>query len=93
MNIYVGNLAHATTEPELRTSFEKFGEVSKVNIIMDKADGKSKGFGFVEMPTLEHAQAAITGMHGKDLGGRTLEVNQAKGKPAATAEPVQGKNN
>lgn len=93
MNIYVGNLAHATTEPELRTSFEKFGEVTRVNIIMDKADGRPKGFGFVEMPTQAHAEAAIAGMNGKDLGGRSLNVNEAKGKSDASAPTVETKNN
>ena len=93
MNIYVGNLAHATTEPELRTSFEKFGEVTRVNIIIDKADGRPKGFGFVEMPTQEHAQAAIAGMNGKDLGGRSLNVNEAKGKSDAPSGSVNTRNN
>ena len=77
MNIYVGNLALETAEPELRQSFEKFGEVSRVNIVMDKVDGKSRGFGFVEMPSNLNAQAAILGLHGKDLGGRSLNINEA----------------
>jgi len=80
MNIYVGNLAHETTEPQLRTAFEEYGPVSKVNIVMDKVDGKPKGFGFVDMSSLENSQAAIAGLNGKDLGGRPLTVNEARPK-------------
>jgi cold-inducible RNA-binding protein len=78
MNIYVGNLSHQTAESELRQTFEKFGEVTRVSIVTDKFDGKPKGFGFVEMSSQEHAQAAIVGINGKDLGGRTLTVNEAR---------------
>lgn len=78
MNIYVGNLAHETTEPQLRTAFEEYGPVSRVNIVMDKLDGKPKGFGFVDMTSREQSLAAIHGMNGKDLDGRTLEVNEAR---------------
>ena len=78
MNIYVGNLSHQTAEAELRQAFEHFGEVSQVNIIKDKFSGEPKGFGFVEMPAKEHAQAAISGLNGKELGGRTLNVNEAR---------------
>jgi len=75
MNIYVGNLAHETAEPELRQTFEKYGEVTKVSIVLDKIDQKPRGFAFVEMSSNEHAQAAITGLNGTELGGRTLKVN------------------
>ena len=78
MNIYVGNLSHQTAETELRQTFEKYGEVTRVNIITDKFDGRPKGFGFVEMSSQEHAQAAIAGVNGQDLGGRTLTVNEAR---------------
>ena len=78
MNIYVGNLSHQTAESELRQAFERFGEVSRVNIITDKFSGEPKGFGFVEMPAKEHAMAAISGMNGQDLGGRALNVNEAR---------------
>lgn len=78
MNIYVGNLSGQTAETDLRQAFVAFGEVSQVNIIKDKFSGEPKGFGFVEMPTKEHAQAAISGLNGKDLNGRTLSVNEAR---------------
>ena len=78
MNIYVGNLSHQTAESNLRQAFEGFGEVSRVNIITDKFSGQPKGFGFVEMPAKEQAQAAIAGLNGKELDGRTLNVNEAR---------------
>jgi RNA recognition motif-containing protein len=78
MNIYVGNLAARTTEEELREAFESFGDVDTAKIIKDNITGKSRGFGFVEMPNQEEAQAAITGMNGKELGGSALTVNEAK---------------
>lgn len=78
MNIYVGNLARETTEAELRRAFEAFGQVSSVAIIKDKYSGESRGFGFVEMPNATEAQAAIAGLNGKEMGGRTLNVNVAR---------------
>jgi RNA recognition motif-containing protein len=78
MNIYVGNLPHQTGESELRQLFEKYGEVSKVSIITDKFSGEPRGFGFVEMPGKEQAQAAISELHGKELSGRTLNVSEAR---------------
>ncbi|MFZ0133547.1 MAG: RNA-binding protein [Desulfobacterales bacterium] len=78
MNIYVGNLAFAITEDELRQAFEAFGKVDTATIIKDKYSGQSKGFGFVEMPSGDEAQAAIEGLNGKDLKGRSLNVNEAR---------------
>ena len=78
MNIYVGNLAYEVTEEELREEFTAFGEVTSVNIIKDKYSGQSKGFGFVEMPTLSQGQAAITGLNGKILHNRQLSVSGAR---------------
>jgi len=78
MNIYVGNLSYSVTEDDLREAFEAFGEVTTANIIKDKFTGQSKGFGFVEMPAKEQAQAAIAGMNGKELKGRDLNVNEAR---------------
>jgi len=80
MNIYVGNLATETAEPQIRETFEKFGEVSKVNIVMDKDDGKPRGFAFVEMTSDEHGKKAIADLNGKELGGRALKVNEAHAK-------------
>ena len=78
MNIYVGNLSFQTTDDDLRQLFEAHGEVSSINIIRDKFSGDSRGFGFVEMPTDDEAQAAIAGLNGTDMGGRSLNVNQAR---------------
>lgn len=80
MNIYVGNLSHSTTESELRAAFEKHGEVSRVNIVTDRDTNQSRGFGFVEMPKSNEAQAAISGMNGVELQGRPLTVNEARPK-------------
>jgi len=78
MNIYVGNLAYSITEDELREAFAEFGEVSSVNIIMDRYSGQSKGFGFVEMPDQSSAEAAIKALDGSAVKGRNLRVNQAR---------------
>ena len=78
MNIYVGNIAHATTDKELREAFEAFGTVDSATIITDKYTGDSRGFGFVEMPDSSEAEEAISGLNEQELGGRTLKVNQAK---------------
>jgi len=78
MNIYVGNMSYTVTEEELRKAFEAFGQVTSVSIIRDKFSNQSKGFGFVEMPSKEEAQAAISSMNGKDLKGRALNVNEAR---------------
>ena len=78
MNIYVGNLSAKTTEDELRQAFEAFGDVDTAKIIKDNLTGRSRGFGFVEMPNQEQAQAAIAEMNGKEGGGSALTVNEAK---------------
>ncbi len=78
MKIYVGNLSYDVTEDELRQEFLAFGEVESVSIIMDKYSGRPKGFGFVEMPSVSEGQAAITGLNGKTLKERTLNVNAAR---------------
>jgi RNA recognition motif-containing protein len=78
MNIYVGNLSHETTEENLKEAFEAFGEVNTVTVIKDNYTGRSKGFGFVEMPDKAGAQSAIEGLNGKDLKGRSLNVSEAR---------------
>ena len=78
MNIYVGNISHHTTEGDLRQVFEGFGKVESVAIIKDKLSGESRGFGFVEMPTQAEGMAAISGLNGTELGGRSLNVNEAR---------------
>ncbi len=78
VNIYVGNLPYRLDEDELRSAFAAFGEVSLVKIVMDRETGKSKGFGFVEMPVQADAEEAIKQLNGSDLKGRSLRVNEAR---------------
>ncbi len=78
MNIYVGNLSYEVTEEDLKQVFEAFGEVESVKVIQDYYTGKSKGFGFVEMPGRAGAESAIDGLNDTELKGRTLKVNKAK---------------
>jgi RNA recognition motif-containing protein len=78
MNLYVGNLSYETDEAQLREAFEAFGAVSSAAVIMDRDSGRSKGFGFLEMPNDSEATAAIEGLHDKPLNGRPLRVNEAK---------------
>lgn len=80
MNIYVGNLSYQSTEADVKQAFEAFGKVASVSIISDQYTGRSKGFGFVEMPDANEAKAAIAGLNGKDLNGRAINVNEARPK-------------
>jgi RNA recognition motif-containing protein len=78
MNLYVGNLNWQTTEADLQAAFEAFGQVTSVTIIKDKYTGQSRGFGFVEMADDSEGQAAIDGLNGKELDGRTLRIDRAR---------------
>jgi RNA recognition motif-containing protein len=78
MNIYVGNLSYGMSEDELRNAFGAFGEVSSVKILMDRETGRSRGFGFVEMPNKDEAETAIAQLNGKEVGGRALRINEAR---------------
>ncbi len=78
MNIYIGNLPYNITEDDLREAFNEFGQVDSANIIIDKFSGRSKGFGFVEMPNDEDAEKAIDSLNDTDFNGRTIKVNQAR---------------
>ena len=78
MDIYVGNLSYDMTAEELREAFEQHGEVSNAKIVMDRDTGRSKGFGFVEMPNENEGEAAIAELNGAMLKGRTARVNQAR---------------
>jgi len=78
MNIYVGNLPFSTSEDDLRQIFEAFGEVSSAKIITDRLSGKSRGFGFVEMPNDDEARSALDELNGKDMDGRALTVSEAR---------------
>lgn len=79
-NVYVGNLPHSTSETELRTLFQAHGEVGTVSIVTDRETGRSRGFGFVEMPNAGEAEKAIAALNGTELAGRALKVNEAKPK-------------
>lgn len=78
MRIYLGNLPYSSTEDEIEEAFRPYGEVVSVTIIRDRDTGRSKGFGFVEMPEDGEAQSAISGLNGQELGGRVLTVNEAR---------------
>ena len=78
MNIYVSNIAFTATTHDLRQLFESYGAVEKINIITDRDTGQSRGFGFVAMPDSAAATAAIQGIQGKELAGRTLTVDAAR---------------
>ncbi len=78
MKLYVGNMSYDTTEEDLRLACEAFGKVESATIIKDKFSGEPKGFGFVEMSSKAEGQAAIEGLNGKELKGRTLNVNEAR---------------
>jgi len=78
MNIYVSNLTKDTSEADLKSAFENFGEVSSAAVIKDKFTGESRGFGFVEMPSKEEAESAIGSLNQSDLKGNSLNVNEAR---------------
>ena len=80
VNIYVGNLSYEATQDDVRQAFEAHGEVSSVSIIMDKMTGRSRGFGFVEMPDKSQGEAAIRALNLQEVRGRAMTVNEAKPK-------------
>jgi RNA recognition motif-containing protein len=84
-NIFVGNLSFNTTEDELRQLFGAYGQVDRVSIMTDRDTGRSRGFGFVEMANTEDGEKAIAALNGTQLGGRTLNVNEARPKPERSA--------
>lgn len=81
MKLYVGNLPYQTTGEELNGAFAAFGEVASANIVQDRETGRSRGFGFVEMPNADEANSAIEALNGKDFNGRNLVVNEARPRP------------
>jgi RNA recognition motif-containing protein len=87
MNIYIGNMSFDTTEDQLRQAFQAFGKVSTVNVVTDRDSGKPRGFAFVEMAASSEAEAAISGLNGKELNGRTLNVNQARPRAQSGNRP------
>ena len=76
--LFVGNLSFNTTENDLNDAFAAFGSVTETNLMMDRATGRPRGFGFITMSSAEEAQKAIAGMNGKEMDGRSLTVNVAK---------------
>ena len=80
-NIFVGNLSFNTSEEELRQAFSVHGQVERVSIMTDRDTGRSRGFGFVEMSNGEDGEKAIAALNGSQVGGRTLNVNEARPKP------------
>ncbi len=84
-NIFVGNLAYQTTEADLRATFERFGKVLSVRMMTDQSTGKSRGFAFIGMPSIDDADEAIVQLNGKSFQGRPLVVNEARER----ARPVQ----
>jgi RNA recognition motif-containing protein len=81
MNIYVGNLSWQMTDEDLRTLFEQYGSVTSAKIVKDKVSGRSKGFGFVEMPDDTEAQNALSSLYESEVLGRKIIVNEAQPKP------------
>jgi RNA recognition motif-containing protein len=79
-NIFVGNLSFGTTETTIRSMFESYGSVDRVNIVTDRDTGQARGFAFVEMSVDAEGNAAINGLNGRDVDGRTLNVNEARPK-------------
>jgi cold-inducible RNA-binding protein len=88
MRIFVANIAFTTTEEELSQLFESYGIVDRAQIMTDRDTGRSRGFGFVEMPDVTEAQAAIDGLNGTSLGGQSLTVNEAR--PREERRPREG---
>jgi RNA recognition motif-containing protein len=78
VNIYIGNISFSTTPDDIRQLFEQYGVVEDVTVITDRDTGRSRGFGFVEMPNASEAQAAITELHDTEMQGRPLTVNEAR---------------
>jgi len=85
-NLFVANLSFQTTDSELAALFKGFGQVTRVHIAMDRVTGRARGFGFVEMSNDDEAAKAITGLDGKEVGGRKLKVNEARPKAERSAQ-------
>jgi len=90
MRLFVGGISYATKEEELRKYFETYGKVTEVKLIHDRETNLPKGFGFVEMPEADEAKAAIAELHGREFGGRSLTVNEAKPDPRQAHGRVNG---
>ena len=84
-SLFIGNVSFQTTQSDLTSLFQPFGEVTRVQIVTDRDTGRSRGFAFVEMTNDEDAAKAIGGLNGKEVGGRALNVNEARPKTARSA--------
>lgn len=93
MKLLVRNLARTTTEAELQSLFEPFGAVQSCNLVMDKATGASKGFGFIEMPKHGEAKAAMKTLNGQEIAGRKIRVKKAEDKPTTESVWANTKTN
>ena len=93
MNIYVSNLSFHTGETDLKNLFEKYGNVTSVKIITDRETNRSRGFAFVEMPSAEEGNAAITGLNQKDIQGRPLSVSLAREKENSRSRNLFSRDN
>jgi RNA recognition motif-containing protein len=80
MKLFVGNFSFSTTEADLQSLFAPYGNIDSVTVVTDRQTGRSRGFGFVEMSDRGEAEKAIEGLNGKEVGGRTLNVNEARPK-------------
>ena len=80
-NIFVGNLSFGSTEQDIRSLFETYGKVDRITIVTDRETGQARGFGFVEMGDDGEGERAISGLNGREVGGRALNVNEARPKP------------
>lgn len=89
-NLFVGNMSFQTSESELRSIFEPFGEIIRVRVMTDRDTGRSRGFAFVEMANDEDAAKAIEALNGKEFGGRQLNVSEARPKPERTGPRMGG---
>lgn len=92
-NIFVGNLSFDTTDTDLQAAFGAYGAVDKASVVRDRDSGQSRGFGFVEMPNATEATAAMSGLNGQDLNGRTLNVNEARPRESTGGRSSGGGNN
>ncbi len=89
-NLFVGNMSFQTTESDLRTLFEPFGQITRVHVATDRETGRARGFAFVEMPNDAEAAKAIAALDGKEVGGRNLKVNEARPKTERSGPPGAG---
>jgi RNA recognition motif-containing protein len=88
--VFVGNMSFQTTETDLQALFQPFGQVGRINIVMDRETGRARGFAFVEMPNDAEAAKAIAAVDGKEIGGRSLKVNEARPKGERPAHSNSG---